>query len=288
MKRNQSIGLVLSGGGVRGAAHAGILKALEEHSIYPDRLSGSSAGAIVGALYAAGYKPEEILLFFKTNARVFRWRHVTYSKPGILDAEKYAELFEPWLNGHTFESLAKELHICVTDVLNGKSRFFSSGELFRPILASAAVPGIFSPVEIDDQWYIDGGTMNNFPVEPLKGSCRLLLGSFVSPKKTITKEELGNTLKLIGRANDLGFLAASLSKFNWCDGVFIPQELHKYGVFDTKKMDEIYELGYRSAQSQMKKILPLLELKQYSLNGERQAHFTPDGNYLICAITKRS
>ncbi|MCB9264447.1 MAG: patatin-like phospholipase family protein [Lewinellaceae bacterium] len=259
MKQKPTIGMVLSGGGVRGVAHAGVFKALEESGIRIDQLSGSSAGAMAGALYAAGYSPEDILEFFKTNAHnIFQWRHFARSKPGILDSDQYAELFEPWLKGHTFKTLSRKLYICVTDVLKGKVRFFSSGELVRPILASAAMPGVFTPVEIGENWYIDGGTMNNFPVEPLMGKCDILLGSYVSMKKEVEKSELSSTLQLLNRASDLSYLEISLHKFKTCDLVFAPTELWQYGIFDVKKIEEIYQAGYEHACSRMGSLKEIL------------------------------
>lgn len=245
------IGLVLSGGGARGIAHAGILQALEEKGIHPTHLSGSSIGAIVGALYAAQFPPKEILHFFKINTTIFKWNNFTFTKPGILDADKYESIFEPWLHGHTFETLSKELHICVTDILEGKVHYFSTGELVRPILASAAVPGVFTPVEINNTWYVDGGTMDNFPIEPLKNNCDLLIGSFVSSKKKLKKSELTNTLKIINRATELSHLAGSKIKFPYCDFLLAPPALHQYGIFDTHKIDEMYEIGYKYAKKQL-------------------------------------
>ncbi|MFK7809007.1 MAG: patatin-like phospholipase family protein [Saprospiraceae bacterium] len=259
MTKQKDIGIVLSGGGARGVAHAGILKALKEQGVEPMLISGSSVGAMVGALYAAGHESEQITEFFKQNTNIFRWQFFSRKMPGFLDMDNYADVFSPWLQGHNFESLSKELHICVTDVLKGESRFFSSGELVRPILASAAVPGVFSPVEIDDDWYIDGGTMNNLPVEPLLDRCKLLFGSYVSPHKIIQKTDLSNTLKLINRANDLGYYASSLNKFRFCDFVFVPQKLENYGLFDVKKLDEIFEVGYKYANEVMKDFMPLIE-----------------------------
>ncbi|HQU60981.1 MAG: patatin-like phospholipase family protein [Phaeodactylibacter sp.] len=260
MNQQPTIGIALSGGGVRGAAHAGLFKALEENGIEVTQFSGSSAGAMAGALYAAGYGPEDILEFFKISANnIFQWRHFARSKPGILDSDQYAELFEPWLKDHTFESLSKKLHICVTDVLKGEIRFFSSGELVRPILASAAVPGVFSPVDIGENWYIDGGTMNNFPLEPLMGQCDVVLGSYVSLKKVLEKNELDSTLQLLNRASDLSFLALSLQKFKDCSLVFAPSELWQYGSFDSKKIDEIYQIGYEHACSKMDSLLAILD-----------------------------
>lgn len=255
MNTYENIGLVLSGGGARGIAHVGVLKALEEFHLHPSLLSGSSVGAIVGALYAAQFSPDDIIAFFKENTTIFKWQHFTFNKPGILDADKYEEIYKPWLNGHTFESLSKKLHICVTDILKGENRYFSSGELLRPLLASAAIPGVFTPVEIGDSWYIDGGTMNNFPVEPIIGKCDLLIGSFVSPKKSFKKSELTNTLKVLNRATDLNQLAPSKIKFDSCDKVLAPPSLYRYGIFDTHKIEEIFDFGYTFAKEQLEELM---------------------------------
>lgn len=262
MDNKLTIGVGFSGGGVRGAAHAGILQVLEENDLQPAFLSGSSSGAMAAALYAAGISPQEIYRFFKENSNVFRWQNFSRSKPGFLDSEKYAIIFEPWLDGNTFESLQKRLYICVTDVLYGKVRFFSEGELVRPILASAAVPGIFSPVEIDDSWYIDGGTMNNFPIEPLVGQCDFLIGSFVSHKKPIKKHNLSNTYKLVSRANELSILAGSMVKFGQCDFLFNPQKLANYHAFENRKVDEIYEIGYQYARDMLPTLLKIMDYKE--------------------------
>ena len=101
--------------------------------------------------------------------------------------------------------------------------------------------------------------MNNFPVEPLIGTCDIVLGSFVPLKKTLDKSELASTLQLINRASDLSFMAVSLQKFNSCDLVFAPPELWQYGIFDTKKIDEIYTIGYEHACRQMDNLSALLE-----------------------------
>jgi NTE family protein len=167
----------------QGAAHIGLLKAFEKCVISIQKVSGSSAGAIVGAMFCAGYTPDEILTFFKSNTQLFNLKHLLHNKPGLFNSDLKREVFEDFLPQDSFDSLQKELNICVTDVLKGKVKFFSSGELFRVLLASVAIPGIFTPVEIDGVHYFDGGTMNNFPVEPLTGRCDWLYGSYVSVRK---------------------------------------------------------------------------------------------------------
>lgn len=262
---NKKIGLVLSGGGTRGAAHAGILKALEEHGIYPNVIAGSSAGAIAGTLYAADYSPKDILRFFKINNKVLRWKNFARFRPGLLNAEKYSDMFKPWLGGKTFEDLSKELYVCVTDVLKGRTQFFSSGNLIKPTIASAAIPGIFTPVEIEQNWYIDGGTMNNFPVEPLLENCDIILGSMVSPKKAVTKKDLSSSMRLINRASDLSFYATSLSKFKYCDIVFAPEELCQFSMFERKRIQKMYDIGYKHAHQKLENLTDLLNIKNETI-----------------------
>ncbi len=255
MQSPKEIGIVLSGGGVRGVAHVAILKVLEEYNLAPTQLAGSSSGAIVAALYAAGYPPKDIFDFLKTHAKIFQWRRLNYQKPGVLDAESYAEIYDPWLVGKTFEDLNKTVYICATDLLNAKFQFFSSGDLIRPLLASAAVPGVFTPIEIGDTLYVDGGTMNNFPVEPLIGRCDLLIGSFISPINVIKKEEVTNIVHLMNRATALNFYASSLNKFHLCDFMFCPNKLSEYGIFDSDRMDELYEVCYEYAVEKVQELI---------------------------------
>lgn len=160
-------GLVLSGGGMRGAAHIGAIKALEEHGIVPTHIAGTSAGAVVGALYAYGHSCEDMLTFLK-GINILDIKKYALNKPGLIDAEKFYPGFKTYLKHDDFGFLKKQLTITATNILNGKLEVFRTGELIRPILASAAIPGIFAPVKINDSYYVDGGTLNNFPVLPIK------------------------------------------------------------------------------------------------------------------------
>lgn len=253
------IGIVLSGGGARGAAHIGILQALSENGIEPQVVSGSSAGAIVGALYAAGYSFEKILDFYTLNSGVFLWKKFARKKLGLLDAEKFVDIFDPWLGEQKFEDLEKRLYLCAVDIFIGLPHYFSSGELIHPILASAAVPGVFSPVEIDKVWYVDGSTMDNFPIRPLIGQCDFLIGSFVSTQRKVTQNDLTTTLQLINRSADLAILGGSIDKFKLADYMFIPDGLWEYGTFDSKKVPEIYQIGYEYALRKVDELLVQLQ-----------------------------
>ena len=119
-----NIGLVLSGGGMRGAAHIGVIKALEEAEIFPTHISGTSAGAIVGALYAYGYNWKEILKFYE-SIQLLDITKYALGKPGFIDAEKFYSEFSTYLKDDNFDALKKVLTITATDVLKGKLKLFT-------------------------------------------------------------------------------------------------------------------------------------------------------------------
>ena len=254
----EKLGIVLSGGGVRGLAHVGLLKALGEMGIAPQYISGSSSGALVGALYAAGHEAEDMLEFFKTTP-VFNFSYYSSKKPGLIDSEKYRIYFERYFPEDKIESLNKSLFITATDIAEGQYRVFSKGPIIRPLLASASLPPVFSPVEIDGRLLSDGGIMNNFPVEPLRPHCRNIIGSFVNPIKPMKARELSNTMKVFQRALDLKFYTSSKSKFHYCNYIFEPGSLYKYGILDTRHIDDIFQIGYTYAISKMAEIVKAIE-----------------------------
>ena len=238
-----NLGLVLSGGGMRGAAHIGAIKALEEHNLYPTHIAGTSAGAIVGALYAYGYKWEDMMKFFKST-QILDIKKYALNKPGFIDAEKFYPDFKKYIKNDDFSFLKKGLSITATNILNGNLEIFDKGELIRPILASAAIPGIFAPVKINDSYYIDGGSLNNFPVDLLKTSCDKIIGVYVNGFDTISINDLKHSHHVIERAFKLKSVKEDQVKFNDCDLIISPKELHNYGTFDKKFLEDIFKIGY--------------------------------------------
>ena len=236
-------GLVLSGGGIRGVAHIGAIKALEEYGIYPSHIAGTSAGAIVGALYAAGCSWEEILDFFKTT-QIFSINNYAKGKPGFLDTEKFYDQFKGYMPHDSFESLKKPLYITATNLLDGTLRVFNSGELIKPVLASAAVPGLFAPVQIENGYYVDGGTLNNFPVDLIKKYCDQIVGVYVNPFSQVSIKDLNHVSKVLERTYHVMVANETTRKFKDCDVLIRPLNMDRFGMFTLKNIDTIFDLGY--------------------------------------------
>ncbi len=248
----KNVGLVLSGGGVRGIAHLGVIKALEEHNIRVKSIAGASAGAIVGAFYAAGHSWEHILEFFKTTP-MFSWQNYTYSKPGLLDTDKFQKAFAAYLPDDDFQGLECKLYISTTDICTGKNHIFSEGKLIKKVLASAAFPIVLSPVRIDGVFFADGGITNNFPVEPLLSESDFIIGSYVNPLPTIEAQELTSSMDVMERAFKIGMATLSESKLSNCDVLVAPLELTEIGTFSLNRMDEVFEIGYSAACKALEK-----------------------------------
>ncbi|WP_117880437.1 patatin-like phospholipase family protein [Aureibaculum luteum] len=247
-----NIGLVLSGGGARGAAHIGVIKALSEHKIHPSHISGTSAGAIVGALYAAGVDWSEMLNFFKTIT-LFNRHKYAYRKPGFIDTDKFYNSFKVYFKEDNFAALQKPLYITATDIVKGTLKIFNTGELIRVVLASASFPGVFTPMEIEGSYYVDGGTLNNFPVEPLKNDCDKIIGVFVNPLKKIEIENLKHSYNVVERAYKIKSVAESAAKFSDCDLIVKPEVLSDYSTFSMNNVQAIFEIGYTSTIALLKK-----------------------------------
>ncbi|NNL03211.1 MAG: patatin-like phospholipase family protein [Eudoraea sp.] len=236
-------GLVLSGGGVRGIAHIGAIKALEEHGIIPDIIAGTSAGAIVGALYAGGNTPEEILHFFK-SVNPFSISNYAVNKPGFVNSEKLYPHFKAVLPQDTFEALKIPLVVTATNILEGTLQVFRKGALIRAVIASAAFPGIFTPVRIGDDHYVDGGTLNNFPADLIQQECNSLIGVHVNPFEKVALKDLKYFYNVVERSFQIRSAMESMTKFSMCDLVICPEDLGNFSTFSMREMDKIYLLGY--------------------------------------------
>lgn len=251
-------GLVLSGGGSRGLAHAGVLKALVEHGLEPDVVSGTSAGALVAALHLAGHDELAILDFFEKTSP-FRLSHLApFGKPGWLDTEKIEQDFRQFFPEDSFAALARPLFVSATDLVNARLKVFDSGPLIRPLLASASIPMLFTPTAFEGTLYADGGILDNFPTGPLAGRCRVTLGVYASPLHRVEARSLDNSLVVTQRAVEIGMYLASARRFRHVDLLLCPQALDGFSTLDPKRHRDILDIGYQSAQERIDEIAALV------------------------------
>jgi NTE family protein len=249
---SKSLGLVLSGGGVRGMAHIGVIKAMEEFGLEAKIVAGSSVGALIGALYANGNSVLDMMRFFKETP-LFKYNFFALAKPGLIDTERYVNIFKAYFPHDSFEGLQRELHVVATNLEQGEEEFITSGELIKPLLASAALPPVFSPVTYKGMLYADGGIMNNFPSEPLVKKVDYVIGSNVSIVSKLQKKDLNNSIQLTGRVTGLMVYAINRAKIEKCDLVFEPQALEKIGILDRKGIEKAYAIGYETAVREFEK-----------------------------------
>jgi NTE family protein len=257
------VGLALSGGGAKGFAHAGVIKALEERGIRPDVMAGTSAGAIVGALYADGCTPEEIIELFN-KASFGQFATFSRSTSGLFRIDNFKKALKNRLKARNFEDLKIPTYINATDMIHGRNVFFNSGPLLDVIIASCSVPIIFHPVEIDGIPYSDGGLICNFPVEILRHQCEYLIGVNVGPMELPEKEKL-TLLDVAQRTYFFIRKANVLNVKDQCDLLIEPTNIDRYGMFDAESNREIFNYGYQAAVDVLDNKVELLGVLQKKL-----------------------
>lgn len=240
-KYTYQVGITLSGGSARGYAHVGVLQALHEHGIEPGIISGTSMGAIVGVLYAAGHSPEEIkeILVEESFSKMtgFSWR-----RTGLYKLEKMKLALKKYIPEDDFKALKKPFYLGLSNLNEACGEIRSSGALFDYLIASCSVPGFFAPIVLDDVNYVDGGLMCNLPASAIREKCKFLIGSHVNfPGK---KSNFTGPKGIMERSVNLGITQNTKPEMELCDFVIDPPQMENYSLFDFRKIEEIMQVGY--------------------------------------------
>ncbi|MCX8533733.1 patatin-like phospholipase family protein [Chryseobacterium luquanense] len=241
-KKKPIIGLTLSGGGMRGIAHIAVLKALEEYDLKPDIISGTSAGSIVGAFYSFGKTPDEMMKIVHETT-FFSRSYLKLSKNGIFSSKFILKLFNDHFPEDDFKVLKIPVYVAATEMTHGIVDFFSEGELFGPLLASSSVPFVLPPVKIGEKIYVDGGVLDNLPIEPIIDKCDFLIGSHVN---SISYDGLENMslMKEFDRILHLAIAKSVYSKASHCDIFLDPPKMTKFSLFNKKFLDDMFAEVY--------------------------------------------
>jgi len=258
---NLTIGLTLSGGGARGAAHIGLIRALLEGGVVPNRIVGVSAGAIVGTMYAAGLTPDEMLKKVLETS-VFRVIKVGNPLMGLTNLDYLKERIATIVPENSFASLKYPLHIGMTNLNTAMQELRSEGPLHDVLAASCSIPFVFKPVEIDGYKYVDGGVIRNMPVAPLLNDTDFVIGSNLMPFGLLPPADVSTVLSVVWRTFELSIMANTVPDTELCDIVIEPSMLNDCNIFNFTKLKDMHDLGYEHAKARMPEILNALNLKR--------------------------
>jgi NTE family protein len=244
-KRKKRIGLALGGGAVLGAAHVGVLRALKEHDIQIDFVTGTSIGAFVAAFVAAGKTWEEI----EAIAKELKWLDISgisLSQMGLLSNKKMGKLLKETLGDITFEKAEIPAAMIAANIVNGEKVILKEGDMASAVMASTCIPGIFSPVEREGRLLVDGGVLENVPITPLQdfGADMIIAVDLISHHHI---QEPDNIVEVL--LNTFDFMISSASKVYTDNAdILITPDLSGASRVDTDQTPELIEIGYKAAK----------------------------------------
>ena len=280
------IGIAFAGGGIRGIAHVGVLKALEENNIKIEAVGGTSAGSIVAALYAMGYKPYYIYVLFKKYAQDIINIGNSSIVNGIGNFVKTKKIGIAGLNDGTllekmfnelatrkkmkvFADIKMPLVIPAVDIAEAKEYIFTNCaprnnvndeyiteiSIGKAIRASSSFPAYFCPCEYKKHIFMDGGVLDNTPILPLKKICKHKVMSVNFEADPV--EENCDVMDIIMKTLDIMGNKIAEESFKQSDLVLtVPTD--KAGLFDIEKMDKCYKFGYDTTMKNIDKIKKLI------------------------------
>lgn len=249
MEKSTKWGLSLSGGGARGIIHVGVLKAFDDAGFKPVCISGTSMGAVIGALYAAGVSPEKMmeLISDKSFLKMFSFRA---SLSGFLDMSFLKRVIQENLP-KTFEELKLPFFVAATNLDKHESVIFHKGLLYQAVLASASIPVLFPPVEIGGDKFVDGGVLENLPVSACKSHCDKVLGVEVNYGKFTS--DLKNMKNVAIEVFHLIVSQTSQKGVDASDSLIRPELNPSFQLLDFSKGQELFDIGFREGNKWLKK-----------------------------------
>lgn len=249
---NTKIGLALGGGAAKGVAHIGVLKALEDAKVNIDFIAGTSVGAMIAALYAFNVDIEAIgsLARRLTMSKVTSFK---LNKTGFFTTESLRELILEYVGEVNIEDALIPLSIVATDINSGEEIILTTGSVADAVCASAAIPGIYIPVELNGRTLVDGGLVQNVPIEALQA-----LGAGVTIASHLNSvshySEISHVLDVMRNAFEIAVSQHTQDQLKEAD-LLISMDLSDFSLRDnTERYDELFDIGYRAATIQLTKL----------------------------------
>jgi NTE family protein len=253
-KKRKTIGLALSGGAARGSAHIGVIKALIEHNIPIDYISGTSVGSLVAALYAANLSTDKMQEIAK-KLSWFDLTQISLSTKGMVSSKAIENFAEKYIGKIKFNELSLPLAISTTDILTGETIILNKPNysVAKAIRASCSFPGIYEPTKFEDRYLVDGGVTNNLPINALKefGADKIIAVDII-PRIKLTK--VPSVFPIISdRAVDLLLMKSTCNEQDEADIILTPVT-ENINSFQINAYSRLIELGVKAVKENINKI----------------------------------
>ncbi len=254
-KDRPKVGLALSSGALRGLAHLGVIGVLEEEEIPIDLVAGTSAGSLVGGLYAVGHK----IKYLKQLANNIKWEHLadlTIPKRGLVAGNRFLDFLQFITHGVNFDQLKIPFTAVATDLERGERVLINSGSVAEAIRASTSIPGIYVPFYKDNRLLVDGACVDRIPISVVKD----MGADFVIAVDVgfgIGNSKLSNIFEILIQASDI--LSREISREQWIEAdILIQPQVGQFPAMDFCYASKIIEAGVESAKKVVPKIKEML------------------------------
>jgi predicted acylesterase/phospholipase RssA len=279
--------LILSGGGARGFAHVGLLRVMELYKLKPDVVIGTSAGSLIGAFYACGYTPHEMMDIIKEfNKEKIMLKAFPNLPLSVVSWEPIDKFLYKYIGNKNIEDLKVKLAIVATNMETGNIEIFTKGNLLKAVEASCSIPGFFPPVKIGNNYYVDGGILLDDPtsIAKLFNADKTVLSIVSTIPLNLTKdspyfqrvlyeflyklrEDFSKSLNINDMSNMLDLTLKSINYFNFDQFIYNNsiknvdltlnplKSIHQFSsVFDFNNANKYYQMGFLCALSNIEKL----------------------------------
>lgn len=264
------IALVLGSGGARGYAHIGVIEVLEQHGIQPDFIVGTSAGSVVGAIYASGKNAQQ-LKQIALNMKVSDVREITFDRKGFFDGQKVENFVNQQVDDTPLEKLKIPMYVVATELKNGKKTIFNYGNTGQAVRASISIPSMFVPTEINQKEYVDGGLVSPVPVDvarQLGADIVIAVDILAQPVHTPTTNVWG----LFNQNINIMQNRLATEELKHADIVIQPEIHEKAHIFDVKERESTIYSGEVAAMKKLGEI-------ETAFNARQQKQLLPSSQF---------
>jgi NTE family protein len=256
-KKRPAVGLALGGGSARGFAHIGVIRALQESRIPIDVVSGCSIGAIIGSIFCVG-GDLELLLKICMQMKAREMMDLVVPRKGMVRGAKFENLIQLFTKNRDFEEMDVPFACSACDLWEGKTKIFTTGKVYPAVRASMSIPGVFEPKLIDGVMYVDGGVLDNVPVDAAKRlGADVVIGSDVCIHKAEPAQPSERLIDILYRATDLLEYQANKHQLTEAD-VLISPPVGYINQFEVEKSKECAQIGYETTMAKMDEIKQLI------------------------------